>query len=146
MYLSILHFHVHAACPSPYCFNVHAGSPCPCCLFMSMLLVYVHAASLCPCYSRRKKTWPVCKGNNFFRYKNYSDVARNLCVSMYMIFTCYPLNFLCFRQFHRPRSLFSLQVVFTIHIGNPGISEFRHFFCKGQTSVQSGLLTSSVDT
>jgi hypothetical protein len=82
------------------------------------------------------------QSKQFLCQKNYSNVARYLCVSIFMIFTCYPIIFLCFRQF----TAFSLLTSFAIHIGNPGIHEWRHFFGKGQTSVQSGLLTSSVNT
>ncbi len=42
--------HVHAACPSPYCFHVYAASPCPCCLSMSTPHVHVHAACSCSYY------------------------------------------------------------------------------------------------
>ncbi len=75
----------------------------------------------------QKKTWPDCKGTNFSSHKNYSDIAGNLCIVFFMIFTCYPFIFLCFMQFHWQRFFLSLLVVFAIHIGNPGIHECRHF-------------------
>ncbi len=60
----------------------------------------------------QKKTWQVGKENDFFCHKNNSNVSRNPCISIIMIFTCCPLIFLCFRQCHRQRFFFSLFVVF----------------------------------
>ncbi len=57
-------------------------------------------------YSRRKKNMTGLQRQQFVGNKNYSDIARNLCISLFMIFTCYPLIFLCFRQLHRQRFLF----------------------------------------
>jgi hypothetical protein len=45
-------------------------------------------------YSRRKKTWPVCKGNNFLGHKNDSDIARPLGISLFIISICYHFIFL----------------------------------------------------
>jgi hypothetical protein len=50
MLMSMLHVHVHASCPSPYCMlmsmlhvPVHAACTRPLCTLMSMLKIFAHA-------------------------------------------------------------------------------------------------------
>jgi hypothetical protein len=44
MPMSMLHAHVHAAYPCSFCVQVHAGCPCPCYMFIPMLNAHAHVA------------------------------------------------------------------------------------------------------
>jgi hypothetical protein len=83
-----------------------------------------------PSYSRRKKTWPVREKKNFLRQKSYSNVTIILCISLIMIFNCFPIIFWLFRQVHEHRFFFSLLTVFAMHTDNPEIHKCRSFFAK----------------
>jgi hypothetical protein len=94
-------------------------------------------------YSRQKKTWPVREKNQFLSHKSYSNVTIILCISIIMIFNCFPMILWYFRQVHGHRFFFSLLTAFAIHtrrFTRADVSLQRPNLCSKWT------LTSSVDS
>ncbi len=66
----------------------------------------------------------------FLRQKSYSNVTGILCISLIMIFNCFPIIFWLFRQVHGHRFFFSLLTVFAMHTDNLEIHKCISFFAK----------------
>jgi hypothetical protein len=72
------------------------------------------------------------KKTQFLRHKSYSNVTRILCISIIMIFNCFPIIFWLFRQVDGHIFFFSLLTAFAIHTDNQEIHKCRSFFAKAK--------------
>jgi hypothetical protein len=75
----------------------------------------------------------------FFIYKNIRNVTKNICISIFRMFTCAPPIFSYFLGSFIGIGSSLLLIVFSNHTDNPEIHKCRFCLCKVQTFAQSGL-------
>ncbi len=97
-------------------------------------------------YSRRKKTWPVLEENDFLIHKNIRNVTKNICNSIFRMFTCCPLIFSYFLgSFIGIGSSFLFSSYFHSY-WLPRNSQVQEFFWQKPTLCPKWTLTPVVDT